>query len=349
MQEDDYGAETVSFDKNTSKSGSTAQATSADVKPVADKVPINASAPVKSASDALTKVEKKAASADDESDEEDLYAQSKSTKKENDAKAIEENMAELTIDKRFKPKDCFAMFLGTDFLYLDFTNDTWSMGDVVSEQGDLNPVFLIPENTAIVRLDDKEPSCKHTNFIVIGGCLQSGNLVNWHFGVQVVSQNDRMALDVGYSMQTLNLPTARMMHQACLVKNSNNEWRMLVIGGKFGQHQASAIYTNSVLALDMKYVLSPWLAEKQGAQMPNWTSCAYMASARANFAHTVIGNLVYVYGGIADKGKGDEAHFPTLASPVIERYDPREDKWTTVEIDGAPQLAAFAWTDMGAD
>ena len=33
--------------------------------------------------------------------------------------------------------------------------------------------------------------------------------------------------------------------------------------------------------------------------MPTWTTVASMASPRANFAHLVVGNLVYVYGGIS--------------------------------------------------
>lgn len=290
MQEDDYGVETVEFDKSTSKSGTTAATVSADPKPITEKVPQkeNVSAPAK--------LEKKEV---EEEDEEDPYSSAKVVKKVNDKAAIEENMAALTIDKTFRPKDLYAMFLGTDFLYLDFKTDSWQMGDVASESGDLNPVFLIPENTAIVRLDDKEPSCKHTNFIVIGGCRPSGDMVEWHFGVQIQKENERMTLDIGYSMQPLNLPFPRMMHEACLVKNANNEWRLLVIGGKMGKHVASASFTNSVMALDMKYVISPWLAEKKGEAMPEWKSVAGMTSARAQFAHMVIGNLVYVYGGIS--------------------------------------------------
>ena len=117
MQEDDYGFETVQFEKSTTESGNTGTAASADAKAVSDKVPQkeNVSAPVK--------LEKKPV--DDESDEEDLYSTSKATKKVNDKAAIQENMANLTIDKTFRPKDMYAMFLGTDFLYLDFVSDTW--------------------------------------------------------------------------------------------------------------------------------------------------------------------------------------------------------------------------------
>ena len=93
------------------------------------------------------------------------------------------------------------------------------MGDVVSRDGDHSPVLLIPENAAIVRLDDKETGCQHTNFIVIGGCLSNGNMVEWHYGVNVIHEADRLKLDVGYSNEAWNLPFPRMMHEACLVKN----------------------------------------------------------------------------------------------------------------------------------
>ena len=67
-------------------------------------------------------------------------------------------------------------------------------------------------------------------------------------------------LDVGYSNAQLNIPFPRMMHEACLIKNAAGEWRLLAIGGKLGTTQSVTQYTNSVLALDMKYVLAPWLA-----------------------------------------------------------------------------------------
>jgi hypothetical protein len=52
-----------------------------------------------------------------------------------------------------------------------------------------------------------------------------------------------------------------------------------------------------------------------------------MNSKRANFAHLVLDNFVYVFGGIAGKGEGERAHCPTLASILAEKYDPKIDKW----------------------
>ena len=59
-----------------------------------------------------------------------------------------------------------------------------------------------------------------------------------------------------------------MMHEACLVRNSKKEWRLLVMGGKVGSHQGNCSYTTSVIGLDVKFVLSPWLADKMGESAP---------------------------------------------------------------------------------
>lgn len=61
-----------------------------------------------------------------------------------------------------------------------------------------------------------------------------------------------------------------------------------------------------------------------------------MKSARANFAHVVVDNLVYVIGGISGQGKGKKAHYPKLAEPGIERYDPVQNSWTPIEIANVP-------------
>ena len=141
-----------------------------------------------------------------------------------------------------------------------------------------------------------------------------------------------------------------MMHEACIVKNSRNEWQLLVIGGKVGSHQASCSCTTSVIGIDLKFVLSPWLADKMGESgQVSWQMLSPMIKARANFAHCVVDNLVFVFGGISGNGKGKQSHFPVLASPAIERYSPATDKWEEINIEGAPQLAAFAWTSKGAN
>jgi hypothetical protein len=119
-------------------------------------------------------------------------------------------MEGLAIDKRYHPKDMLAFFLGTEFLYLDFKSDTWNVGDVVSLQGEHSPVLTIPENTAIVKINDE--SVTHTTFIVIGGILANGNMVEWHYGVSLIKENDNLKLDVGYSNSSWNLPFPRMMH-----------------------------------------------------------------------------------------------------------------------------------------
>ena len=218
--------------------------------------------------------------------------------------------------------------MGTDFLYLDFKTDSWQFGDVVTRDSDHNPVMLIPENTAIVRIDDKDMGCEHTNFIVLGGSHADGVMVDWHFGVSVTHEQERLKLDLGYSNAAWNLPIARMMHEACVIRNSKKEWRMLVIGGKVGMSASSCSPTTSVISLDLKFVLSPWLAEKLGQyDKVEWEGCANMQTARANFSHLVVDNLVFVFGGVSGNGKRAESHCPVLSSPVVERYDPITNKW----------------------
>ena len=45
-----------------------------------------------------------------------------------------------------------------------------------------------------------------------------------------------------------------MMHESCLVKNAKGEERLLIVGGKIGKHQSTAVHTKSVLAFDVRFV-----------------------------------------------------------------------------------------------
>lgn len=40
------------------------------------------------------------------------------------------------------PSDVMFVFMGSDFLFLDFQKDTWNMGDVQQAQG--VPTFFVP-------------------------------------------------------------------------------------------------------------------------------------------------------------------------------------------------------------
>jgi N-acetylneuraminic acid mutarotase len=53
-----------------------------------------------------------------------------------------------------------------------------------------------------------------------------------------------------------------------------------------------------------------------------------------------------VFGGIREKGQGEESHFPLLASPLAEVYDPKKNVWEDVTIDGAISLSAFGYTPI---
>ena len=36
------------------------------------------------------------------------------------------------------------------------------------------------------------------------------------------------------------------------------------MGGKVGSNQSNAAYSNSVISMDLKYIVAPWLAGKDG-------------------------------------------------------------------------------------
>jgi hypothetical protein len=73
---------------------------------------------------------------------------------------------------RFIPSDTLFVFANTEFLYLDFNKDTWAIGDVKYLDG--SPTFFMPENSAIIPIDEKIHRCKHSNFLVSGGVLPNG-------------------------------------------------------------------------------------------------------------------------------------------------------------------------------
>lgn len=71
-----------------------------------------------------------------------------------------------------------------------------------------------------------------------------------------------------------------------------------------------------------------------------------MSQPRANFLLAVHDNQIYVYGGI--QGAQEGQHHPNLCSAVCEKYDPKANTWSTVEIKGeASPLACFGWTCIG--
>ena len=70
------------------------------------------------------------------------------------------------------------VFLGNEFLYLDYTQDTWALGDVTTADG---YQLEIAENSSITKLDAKE--CSHSNVLVTGGVCKSGAILNWAYGV----------------------------------------------------------------------------------------------------------------------------------------------------------------------
>ena len=114
----------------------------------------------------------------------------------------------LTKDERFIPSDTLFVFANTEFLYLDFNKDTWAIGDVKYLDG--SPTFFMPENSAIIPIDEKIHRCKHSNFLVSGGVLPNGQLVNWNFGVELeytqTVRNNEFQSNLTIQEEHFNLP-----------------------------------------------------------------------------------------------------------------------------------------------
>ena len=98
----------------------------------------------------------------------------------------------------------------------------------------------------------------------------------------------------------------------------------------------------------MAFIFEPWKREKFDPEYKlnnEWVACAPMQNKRSNFAHCLMDNMVYVFGGISGTDVKARTHYPVLAALNCERYDPKQDKWQEFEIKHAPCLGAFAWTE----
>lgn len=81
--------------------------------------------------------------------------------------------------------------------------------------------------------------------------------------------------------------------------------------------------------------MDPYLRAKfdpDGKLKQKWETLDSMNSARANFAHCVVNNFVYVFGGIGSRGEGKESHVPNIVNNVTEKYDINSNKWEIIEI-----------------
>ena len=74
---------------------------------------------------------------------------------------------------------------------------------------------------------------------------------------------------------------------------------MLVFGGKEGAHiSEDCKFSASTIGIDLKS------AYATGSGSTGWKTLAPMNTARANFAHIVLDNIVYAFGGISGRGTG---------------------------------------------
>lgn len=56
---------------------------------------------------------------------------------------------------------------------------------------------------------------------------------------------------------------------------------------------------------------------------------------------------MFVYGGIAGKGEDEQSkHYPSMANPLCEVYDPKKNAWSEVIIDGGIPLGCFGYCPL---
>lgn len=113
-----------------------------------------------------------------------------------------------------------------------------------------------------------------------------------------------------------------------IVKKGNSE-HLLVIGGKNDNRS----WLKSTERLNLTSIT------KNNASI-TWENAADLSKPRANFAAIAIDHLAYVFGGISGK---TGTHVPEMVAS-IECYNPSNNSWQEYYIEGAPSLAAFAWT-----
>ena len=180
------------------------------------------------------------------------------------------------------------VFTGNEFLQLDYNQDTWAIGDVSAAGGDY---LEVAENSSVVRLDSSK--CKHSSLIVTGGVASQGSILNWTYGMQFFKDGNKGVVGMmSWSDPNMLLPEQRMMHQSCMVEDSNGNPLLLVVGGKTGTHPGKCEFTNSVIGFNMKEIY------EGKPSTSGWTTLESMKVARSGFALTVVDNMVYVFGGI---------------------------------------------------
>lgn len=125
----------------------------------------------------------------EEVDEDNMYSEEPNQFIMNTDDDIEHNFQMIQRKKEgYVPEDTLFVFMGEEFLYLDYKKDTWAMGDVEYVKG--QATFTLPQDAAIVKIDKKMYDCNHSNAIVLGGIDKSGYLLNWAFGIEFFNDKD---------------------------------------------------------------------------------------------------------------------------------------------------------------
>lgn len=218
------------------------------------------------------------------------------------------------------------------------------------------PIFVMPQNSSIVKLTQNEIR-DNSNFIVSGGVIPlTSQLQTAVFGVEFNEEMER--INLSFEHEEFNLDVGRMMHESVMISGPKGK-RLILIGGKVGSTTSKCVFTNSVVGFDLKYVLQPGLRERvktdKNFRMKHdpdfkdkleWINLAPMKSQRANFGCSVFNNQVFVYGGIQSQAKGEDEQYPILANPLVELYDPINNCWSDVLIEGAVPLTSFGYSKL---
>jgi hypothetical protein len=199
------------------------------------------------------------------------------------------------------------------------------------------PLFVMPQNCAVTSIWD-DYKRESTNFFVTGGVNPITNqLLTLVLGVEFMNDMDR--LNPVVDDFKIQLDIGRALHESCKVMTPKG-LRLLLLGGRVGATISKAQHTNSVIGLDLQYILRPslrnrvktdkWFREKHDPNFNDdirWQDMAPMICARSNFGVVVIQNKAYAFGGISGKGNGDDDFVPKMPEVFCESYDPIANTW----------------------
>ena len=67
----------------------------------------------------------------------------------------------------------------------------------------------IPENSSLLPL---KGICSHSHFLVSGGIMNTGQIINWVVGYKFQKDEDNVFASLSFSDGSMGMPEPRMMH-----------------------------------------------------------------------------------------------------------------------------------------